>query len=1569
MNSLHPVKPEILGHALPLTRPDYLPASAWVGHLPFASWLVGVLRPRVLVELGVHNGASYCTFCEAVARQGLSTACFGVDSWEGDPHAGHYGPEVLAQLRAYHDPRYASFSRLVQANFDDALHHFAEGSVDLLHIDGFHTYEAVQHDFESWRPKLSDRAVVLFHDTNVREGSFGVWRFWDEVRLGRPHFAFLHAHGLGVLGVGSEQPEALRRLFAADETEAGAIRLVFGQIGQRFVDLHDLQRRLEDQASTLSGLRKDLQDHEGALTSANAATEQLQAELDLWKDKSANQAAELQSSLDHALTRADELQARFETTVAEQQARYSEIVRERDQLKIASDAAARQAGQATERIAAMTNVGNQLVLELRRAYAHPWRPVRRKLRRAALRALVACEGMLPKRTGERARRSLEKRRATHFQRKWREACGLDTGRKALSNPRPGARGAGAQATALRLLATIVQPFSHRRAARFRRSAEKRDRRKIAEQSQKITDQSAPISDPNRGRRILVADYRLPQPDVSAGELATFGLISDLCASGFEVVFVPTDMRDTTPYRQNLEALGVTVITRASGYSSARDYVRAKGATFGTFYLIRVDMAEALLPSAREAAPDATVVFHAPDLYFLRETRAAELSGDPAQLMLAEKTRDREVAIMRACDHIVLVSPAEVPFLKAWIAREKISVFPALYSRVVDEPAGYGARRNLFFLGGYKHPPNVDAVIWFVERVWPRIHSALPDVEFHIVGAEAPPEVTDLTRVPGVKHIGYVADIDPLLAGYRLSVAPLRYGAGIKGKLGAALGAGVPSVCTTIAAEGMGIVDGVHALVRDEPDAFADAVIALYRDEAAWSRIADSGRILVRENFGEDANRASFLRMLDRMGVLPLDRYIEACGKVAPAAFPVWDSSTPVDVSIIIPVFGKWPLTRRCLNSILMAGRATGLRYEVILADDHSTDETVRAAEIFPGLLVARTQRNLGFLLNCNNAAGRARGRHLLFLNNDTVVLPGWLEPLVRALEDDSRIAIAGSKLLYPDGTIQESGAVLYSDSTAVNLGRGMKRREPLYSLTREVDYATGASMLVRGSFWTEVGGFDERYAPAYCEDSDLAMAARAKGYRVVCVAESEAVHFEHGSYAEESAARPRELQILNGAKLVEKWRSVFARDHMPPGAIPLRVAAHAERQPPLSAIARRSTGKLNVLYFSPYPSHPDNHGNQATIQAFGRRFRALGHVVHFALLEGHHHDEAALAQMRAAWDSVDILPCSGMPSANGQPIPFDGWYEEGIGERIRLLCDKYDIDVVFCSYIFQSRLLDFVPAHILKVIDTHDKMGDRYEMLRKNGLQLEFFSCTPEEEGAYLRRADIVVARRAEEAAYFDSVTGRNSAIIIPHIEEPRFINRTFVKMTDVGMVASANKVNLAIAVQFLRVIERQRGDKPCPFTLHIAGQVRDMIPSLPAEDAELFSRPWIRLHGFVQSIGEFYRGVDVVVSPVTMGTGINVKTVQAMAYGMPLLTTAWGSKGIETGEPMHNHADLDALVNSLFRLVVDSTALASLAESSRRRYQAFYDDSTLVIEGMFKAASIEVPEASQDDRVRSQSM
>ena len=213
-------------------RPARLGApSAWYGHVPFAHWLIGALRPAQVVELGTHNGVSYAAFCEAVARTGIAARCTAVDTWQGDEHAGHYGDAVLEDLRRFHDPRYGSFSELLRCTFDAARPFVTEASVDLLHIDGLHTYDAVRHDWEVWRPTLSEHALVLFHDTNERQGSFGVWRLWEELSAAHPSFTFLHGHGLGVLAPGRVVPQAMRQLRRANPA---SVRARFSLLGERW---------------------------------------------------------------------------------------------------------------------------------------------------------------------------------------------------------------------------------------------------------------------------------------------------------------------------------------------------------------------------------------------------------------------------------------------------------------------------------------------------------------------------------------------------------------------------------------------------------------------------------------------------------------------------------------------------------------------------------------------------------------------------------------------------------------------------------------------------------------------------------------------------------------------------------------------------------------------------------------------------------------------------------------------------------------------------------------------------------------------------------------------------------------------------------------------------------------------------------------------------------------------------------------------------------------------------------------------------------------------------------------
>lgn len=239
--------PNPLSHSICLQMPKRELSSAWMEHVPFAMYLIDIVRPKLFVELGTFYGISYCAFCQAIKELSLASNCYAVDTWEGDLHTGSYAADVLMDLRQHHDPLYGGFSTLVQSTFDKAVDSFADRSIDLLHIDGLHTYEAVKHDFETWLPKMSESGVILFHDTNEHRDNFGVWRLWEELKGRYPSFEFLHGHGLGMIAVGNIVSNELQQIFDTTGRDREVLQKFFYELGQRVVLKTELMEKRHDE--------------------------------------------------------------------------------------------------------------------------------------------------------------------------------------------------------------------------------------------------------------------------------------------------------------------------------------------------------------------------------------------------------------------------------------------------------------------------------------------------------------------------------------------------------------------------------------------------------------------------------------------------------------------------------------------------------------------------------------------------------------------------------------------------------------------------------------------------------------------------------------------------------------------------------------------------------------------------------------------------------------------------------------------------------------------------------------------------------------------------------------------------------------------------------------------------------------------------------------------------------------------------------------------------------------------------------------------------------------------------
>ena len=353
------------------------------------------------------------------------------------------------------------------------------------------------------------------------------------------------------------------------------------------------------------------------------------------------------------------------------------------------------------------------------------------------------------------------------------------------------------------------------------------------------------------KHILVIDHHLPMPDRDSGSLRMFQMLKLLHELGHRVTFVPDNLADIPPYTAHLQRRGIKVV-HYPYVKKVRDYLIAHGSEFDVVVLSRCQFARKHIADVRLYAPQSRIIFDTVDLHFLREESETRLTGDPETRRKAQETKQLEYDLIDQSDETWAVSSSEVRLLRAKWPQKSIQ----LVSNIVDVPGSntpFSLRRDWLFIGGFQHTPNVDAVLFFVQEIYPLVSARLGDAKFYIIGDKAPPEIVALANEK-IVVAGLQRDARPFFDSVKLSVAPLRFGAGVKGKINQSMGLGVPVVATSLAVEGTELRDREDILVADEPQDFARALIELYESEQLWNRLSQNGIRKTRALYSIEAAR-------------------------------------------------------------------------------------------------------------------------------------------------------------------------------------------------------------------------------------------------------------------------------------------------------------------------------------------------------------------------------------------------------------------------------------------------------------------------------------------------------------------------------------------------------------------------------------------------------------------------------------------------------------------------------------------------------------------------------------------
>jgi len=683
-------------------------------------------------------------------------------------------------------------------------------------------------------------------------------------------------------------------------------------------------------------------------------------------------------------------------------------------------------------------------------------------------------------------------------------------------------------------------------------------------------------------------------------------------------------------------------------------------------------------------------------------------------------------------------------------------------------------------------------------------------------------------------------------------------------------------------------------LRAEVEEKAKALEYLTAHEASWSKAKRNLGNIIREKYpeGSDARKKLEYKKLSILhpaeyhklthteegknlmeGDFKIGSVYRQYGKLdfVGGGFPT--------VSIVIPCYNQVEYTYKCLASIKQY--TTDVNYEIIIADDQSTDATAELDKFVEGINICRTKENLGFLKNCNNAAAQARGKYIMFLNNDTTVTEGWLSSLVDLLENDADAGMTGSKLVFPDGRLQEAGGIIWSDGSGWNYGRGDDPMDHQYNYVREVDYISGAAILIRSELWKQIGGFDERFAPAYCEDSDLAFEVRKAGYKVVYQPLSTVIHYEGISNGTDvNGTGLKRYQVENSKKLREKWAEEFAQQYENTG------------NPDPFRARERSRGKKIILFVDHYVPTFDKDAGSKTTFMYLKLLLAKGYEIKF-LGANYHHDEPYST----------ILQQMGIEILYGERMETDiwPWIDKHAGDIHLVYLNRPHIAGKYIDYIKEHTALKIVfyghDLHFLRLKREYELTGDMATREQSQYWKsVEFGIMHKADMNYYPSQVEIDAIAEVDPTVKAKAIT----AYVFDKFHEPA--EKDYSKREGLLFVGGfAHPPNKDGLLWFINNIWPKVRKELVGATLYVVGSNADDEINALHDEAD-----GIYIKGFVseEELEELYDKVRLVTVPLRYGAGVKGKTVEALYYGCPVITTSVGAEGIPDADSVMKIAD-----------------------------------------------------------------